>query len=48
MNEGYEGYWRSPSARFPMQDLPRPTVSIFEQRKQDWLSIVGEGIEHID
>lgn len=29
-------------------DLPRPNASIFERHRQDWVAIVGDGIEHVD
>jgi len=29
-------------------DLPPPVYSIYESRKADWVSIVGDGVEHLD
>jgi hypothetical protein len=48
VNEGFEEFLAIPIGAFSGGELPRPTVSIFEKRKQDWLSISGDGIEHVD
>lgn len=33
---------------FAGQALPAPWVSVYEERKADWVEIVGEGIDHHD
>ncbi|GAA0674015.1 hypothetical protein FHT00_001449 [Sphingomonas insulae] len=47
-NEGADDFIAIPIGAFADDDLPRPTASIFEGRKQPWLAIVGDGIGHID
>lgn len=33
---------------FAGTELPSPWISVYEERKADWVEIVGEGIEHHD
>ncbi|MBR0551399.1 GFA family protein [Stakelama marina] len=30
------------------EKLPTPLYSVYEERKLDWVAVVGEGIEHFD
>jgi hypothetical protein len=44
INEGAEDMVAIPIGAFAPEDLPRPTASIFEQRAQDWVAIIGDDI----
>lgn len=46
-NEGMDDVLAIPIGAFADEDLPRPTVSIFEQYKQSWIEIAGGDIDHI-
>lgn len=46
-NEGRDDVVAVPIGAFD-GDLPRPNASIFERHRQDWVAIVGDGIEHVD
>ena len=37
-----------PIGNFADKDFPAPSVSIYEERKHPWVSIVGDNIEHHD
>ncbi|MHA6722597.1 GFA family protein [Sphingomonas sp. RS2018] len=45
-NEGIADVIAIPIGAFADAQLPRPTISVFEDRRQDWVAIVGEGIAH--
>ncbi|MEH3047944.1 GFA family protein [Sphingomonas adhaesiva] len=45
-NEGQDAFVAVPIGAFADGDLPYPTASIFERRKQSWLEVTGEGITH--
>ncbi|WP_294337002.1 GFA family protein [uncultured Sphingomonas sp.] len=45
-DEGHDDVIAVPSGALD-GDLPRPTASVFERRHQDWLAIVGDGIDHV-
>ncbi|MDP1025950.1 GFA family protein [Sphingomonas sp. KR1UV-12] len=47
-NEGMDGVIAIPLGGFAGGEVPRPTVSVFEEHQQDWLAIVGADIEHFD
>lgn len=37
-----------PMGAFGEEELPTPAYSAYERRKQHWVSITGDGVEHID
>lgn len=37
-----------PIGTFVDPDFPAPFFSVFEERKQDWVAIVGDTVEHFD
>ena len=47
INQGAEETVAVPIGTFAEGDVPVPTVSIFEERRQPWVRIEGEGITHL-
>jgi hypothetical protein len=47
-NDAYPGAIAIPMGAFAGIELPRPWVSVYEERKAGWVDIAGEGIEHHD
>lgn len=44
----FDGLIAIPLGAFDDPNFGSPEYSVWEQRKQDWVEIVGDGIEHID
>ena len=44
----FDGLIAIPLGAFDDPYFGSPEYSVWEQRKQDWVEIVGDGIEHID
>jgi hypothetical protein len=44
----FDGLIAIPLGAFDDPNFGSPEYSVWEQRKQDWVEILGDGIEHID
>jgi hypothetical protein len=47
-NEDYPDYIAIPIGAFVDPDFPTPQFSIYEERKQRWVAIIGDDVEHME
>ncbi|HVR92087.1 MAG TPA: GFA family protein [Novosphingobium sp.] len=47
-NQGTEGLIAIPLGAMAGQDQPAPRFSVYEERLQPWLAVLGEDVEHME
>jgi len=45
--EGWEGVTAVPVGNFSDPDFPAPKFSVWEQRKHEWVAVLGEDVQHV-
>lgn len=44
----FDGLIAIPVGAFADPHFPAPTFSVWEERKHDWIAILGDNVEHTD